>query len=112
MQTEVQFSIIYPSHTENDINEFEFFIRGMLSDDKRIISVLSVPKFDINGRVVKHLNFSVHSERLLETENILMIISRLTELENIVKDIDLSTEDAERMLKKLMVDIIDRYGKE
>ena len=112
MQTEVQFSIIYPSHTENDINEFEFFIRGILSDDKRIISVLSVPKFDINGRVVKHLNFSVYSERLLETENILMIISRLTELEDIVKDIELSTKDAEKRLKETMVMILDQFGKE
>ena len=83
-----------------------------MSDDKRIISVLSVPKFDINGRVVKHLNFSVYSERLLETENILMIISRLTELEDIVKDIELSTKDAEKRLKETMVMILDQFGKE
>jgi hypothetical protein len=41
-----------------------------------------------------------------------MLISQLTQLEDIVRDINLSTEDAEKMLKQLMVDIIDRYGKE
>lgn len=112
MQTELQFSIIYPSHTENDINKFDFFIRMMPGDDKNIISVLSVPKFSIDGRVVKHLHFCVQSEYSLESQNILMLISQLIQLEDIVKDINLSSEDAEKMLKKLMVDIIDKYGKE
>ena len=57
MKTEIQFSIIYPSHTENDINKFEFFIRMAPADGKNIISVVSVPKFSIDGRVVKHLHF-------------------------------------------------------
>ena len=112
MQTELQFSIIYLANKENDINEFEFFIRGMLADDKRIISVLSVPKFTIDGETVKHLNFSVQSQHLLEAENILMIISRLANLENIVKDVNLSTEDAEKQLKETMVTILDQFGKE
>ena len=112
MQTELQFSIIYPSHTENDINKFDFFIRMMPADDKNIISVLAVPKFSIDGRVVKHLHFCVQSEHSLKSQNILMVISQLTQLEDIVKDINLSTEQAEEMLKKLMVDIIDRFGKE
>lgn len=107
MKTEIQFSIIYPSHTENDINKFEFFIRMAPADGKN-----SVPKFSIDGRVVKHLHFCVNSEQSLESQNILMIISQLVQLEEIVKDINLSTKDAEKMLKKLMVDIIDRYGKE
>ena len=79
---------------------------------KNIISVLSVPKFSIDGRVVKHLHFCVQSEYSLKSQNILMIISQLTQLEDIVKDINLTTEEAEKMLKQLMVDIIDRYGKE
>ena len=112
MQTEIQFSIIYPSHTENDINKFEFFIRMAPADGKNIISVVSVPKFSIDGRVVKHLHFCVKSEHSLKSENILMIISQLIQLENIVKDVALSTEEAEKQLKELMVDIIDRYGKE
>lgn len=112
MQTELQFSIIYPSHTENDINKFDFFIRMMPADEKNIISVLAVPKFSIDGRVVKHLHFCVQSEHSLESQNILMIISQLTQLEDIVKDINLTTEEAEKMLKQLMVDIIDRYGKD
>lgn len=99
-------------HTENDINNFDFFIRMMPGDDKNIISVLSVPKFSIDGRVVKHLHFCVQSEYSLESQNILMLISQLIQLEDIVKDINLSTKDAEKMLKKLMVDIIDKYGKE
>jgi len=112
MQTELQFSIIYPSHTENDINMFDFFIRMMPADGKNIISVLSIPKFSVDGRVVKHLHFCVQSEHSLKSQNILMVISQLTQLEDIVKDINLSTEQAEEILKKLMVDIIDRYGKE
>ena len=112
MKTEIQFSIIYPSHTENDINKFEFFIRMAPADGKNIISVVSVPKFSVDGRVVKHLHFCVNSEQSLESQNILMIISQLVQLEEIVKDINLSTKDSEKMLKKLMVDIIDRYGKE
>ena len=112
MQTELQFSIIYPAHKENDINMFEFFIRGMLADGKKIISVLAIPKFTIDGDEVKHLNFSVHSQHSLEAENILMIISRLAELENIVKDITLSTKEAENKLKETMVMILDQYGKE
>ena len=112
MQTELQFSIIYPSHTENDINKFDFFIRMMPSDGKNIISVLAVPKFSVDGRVVKHLHFCVQSEYSLKSQNILMVISQLTQLEDIVKDINLSTEQAEEILKKLMGDIIDRFGKE
>ena len=77
-----------------------------------IISVLSVPKFSVDGRVVKHLHFCVQSEHSLESQNILMLISQLTQLEDIVKDINLTTEEAEKILKQLMVDIIDRYGKE
>ena len=112
MQTELQFSIIYPSHTENDINKFDFFIRMMPADGKNIISVLAVPKFSVDGRVVKHLHFCVQSDYSLKSQNILMIISQLTQLEDIVKDINLTTEEAEKMLKQLMVDIIDRYGKD
>ena len=112
MQTELQFSIIYPSHAENDINKFDFYIRMMPAEDKNVISVLAVPKFSVDGRVVKHLHFCVQSEHSLKSQNILMVISQLTQLEDIVKDINLSTEQAEEILKKLMVDIIDRYGKE
>ena len=112
MKTEIQFSIIYPSHTENDINQFEFFIRMAPADGKNIISVVSVPKFSVDGRVVKHLHFCINSEQSLESQNILMIISQLVQLEEIVKDINLSTKDAENRLKELMVDIIDQYGKE
>ena len=36
----------------------------------------------------------------------------LKQLEEIVKDINLSTKDAENRLRELMVSIIDRYGKE
>ena len=82
------------------------------ADGKNIISVVSVPKFSVDGRVVKHLHFCINSEQSLESQNILMIISQLVQLEEIVKDINLLTKDAEKMLKKLMVDIIDRYGKE
>lgn len=82
------------------------------ADGKNIISVVSVPRFSIDGRVVKHLNFCVNSEYSLEAQNILMIISQLVQLEEIVKDINLSTEDTENRLKELMVSIIDRYGKE
>ena len=112
MQTEIQFSIIYPSHTENDINKFEFFIRMVPDDGKNIISVVPVPKSSIDGRVVKHFHFCVKSAHSLKSENILIIISQLIQLENIVKDVALSTEEAEKQLKELMVDIIDRYGKE
>ena len=97
MKTEIQFSIIYPSHTENDVNQFEFFIRMAPADGKNIISVL---------------HFCVNSEQSLESQNILMIISQLVQLEEIVKDINLSTKDAENRLRELMVSIIDRYGKE
>ncbi len=77
MQTELQFSIIYPSHAENDINKFDFFIRMMPTGGKNIISVLAVPKFSVDGRVVKHLHFCVQSEHSLKSQNILMVISQL-----------------------------------
>lgn len=39
MKTEIQFSIIYPSHTENDINQFEFFIRMAPADGKTLFQL-------------------------------------------------------------------------
>ena len=54
MQTELQVSVIYLAQEENDINEFDFFIRMIPTEDKNIVSVSAVPRFALDGKAVKH----------------------------------------------------------
>ena len=54
MQTELQLSVIYLSQEENDINEFDFFIRMIPTEERNIISVSVVPRFNLDGKVVKN----------------------------------------------------------
>ena len=49
MQTELQVSVIYLAQEENDINEFDFFIRMIPTEDKNIVSVSAVPRFALDG---------------------------------------------------------------
>lgn len=111
MQTELQFSIIYPSLIENDINDFDFFLRMISTDDKNIVSVVALPKYSIDNRIVHHIHFSIQTEKHLQSQNILAVIAQLKELENIVCNINLSTEDAEKQMKQLIVKTIEHYGK-
>ena len=112
MQTELQVSVIYLAQEENDINEFDFFIRMIPTEDKNIVSVSAVPRFSLDGKAVKHLRFSVASKEALYAFDVLQMISKLKELQTIVSDVNLTTADAEAKLKDLMLKAINQYGTE
>ena len=112
MQTELQVSVIYLAQEENDINEFDFFIRMIPTEDKNIVSVSAVPRFSLDGKTVKHLRFSVAAKEALHAFDVLQMISKLKELQTIVSDVNLSTADAEAKLKDLMLKAINQYGTE
>ena len=107
MQTELQFSIIYPSHTENDINNFDFFIRMIPTKDSNIVSVSVVPRFCLDGKTVKHIKFSVVSDEGLDATDVIQTLAQLKDLKEIVSDINLSTSDAEARLKELIQKVIN-----
>ncbi|MBE7059422.1 MAG: hypothetical protein E7389_01205 [Ruminococcaceae bacterium] len=112
MQTELQISVIYRSDEKNDINDFDFFIRMVPTEDKNIVSVNAVPRFSLNGKTVNHIKFSVSSGKRLNAYEVLSMISSLKELETIVNNTAIKTEDAENLLKELMSTQLEHFGKE
>ena len=112
MQTELQVSVIYLSQETNDIDEFDFFIRMIPTEDRNIVSVSAVPRFSLDGKLVKNIRLSVLATESLSAFDVLKMISQLKELKGIVSDVNLSAEDAEDMLKGLMKKALHLYGTE
>ena len=73
MNTELQFSVIYLSQENNDINDFDFFIRMIPTKDGNVVSVSVVPRFCLDGKIVKHIKFSVVADKIID---IFMLIYR------------------------------------
>lgn len=111
MKTELVFSVIYLADETNDINNFDFFVRMLPRENVNFIAVSVVPRFSLNNKLVKHLNFTVEAERQLSSYDVLTILAQLKELENIVKDISLGTDEAEEKLKGLMISKIKMFNK-
>lgn len=107
MQTELQLSVIYLSQEENDINEFDFFIRMIPTEERNIIYVSVVPRFNLDGKVVKNIRFSVISREGLYAFDVLNMLSELKELQNIISDITIPTQKAEEILKTKMIQALD-----
>lgn len=112
MQTELQISVIYLADEKNDINDFDFFIRMTKLEYKSIVSISAVPRFLLNEKVVKHIRFSVSSEKNLNAYEVLSMIAELKELESIVSNTDLNAEAGEKLLKELMLEQLKSFGKE
>lgn len=112
MKTELQVSVIYLKDDANDINEFDFFIRMFPVDSKKCISINVVPRFSIDDKTVKHIQFSVNTEKDLNAYDIMRIIAQLKELEWIVCDKDLTAKYAQSYLKELMLKQIENYSKD
>lgn len=111
MKTELQISVIYLAKEENDINDFDFYIRMFPAEDKNIVSVSAVPRYSLNGKTVKHIKFAVQSNRYLNAYEVLEMIANLKELESIVRSVELSAEDAQKRLMNLMLEQINRFGR-
>ena len=112
MPTEIKISVIYLADEKNDINDFDFFIRMVPTENKGIVSVNAVPRFSLNGKTVNHIRFSVSSGKRLNAYEVLSMISSLKELEKVVNNTNIKTEDAENLLKELMSSQIEHFGKE
>ena len=112
MKTELQISVIYLAKEENDINNFDFYIRMFPAEDKTIVSVCVVPRYSLNGKTVKHIRFSVRSDCSLNADEVLIIIADLKELEIIVSNVELSAEKAQKHLMNLMTEHLRRFGKD
>ena len=107
MNTELQFSVIYLSQENNDINDFDFFIRMIATKDGNIVSVRVVPRFCIDGKIVKHIKFSFVSDEGLDATDVIQTLAQLKDLKEIVSDENLSTSDAEARLKELIQKVIN-----
>lgn len=107
MNTELQFSVIYLSQEDNDINDFDFFIRMIPTKDGNIVSVSVVPRFCLDGKTVKHIKFSVVSDEGLDAADVIQTLAQLKDLKEIVSDKNLSTQDAEARLKDLIQKVIN-----
>lgn len=112
MKTELQVSVIYLKDEANDINEFDFFIKMFPIDSRKCISVSAMPRFSINEKMVKHIQFSINTEKDLNAYDVMHVISQLKELEWIVCDKDLTAKDAQTHLKEMMKKQIDNYSKD
>lgn len=112
MKTELQVSVIYLKDDANDINEFDFFIRMVPVDGKKCISVSALPRFSINEKTVKHIQFSVNTEKNLNAYDVMRVIAQLKELEWIVCDKDLTAKDAQTHLMETMKKQIENYSKD
>ncbi len=104
MATEVQFSVIYDGEETNDINEFDFFIRMIPKEDVGCITVTAVPRYSLDEKKVKHINFVLTSERQIAAYEVMALLAELKELEHIVQDVNLSAEEAEKRLKQNMLE--------
>ena len=109
MNTELQFSVIYLSQDNNDINDFDFFIRMIPTKDRNIVSVSVVPRFYLDGKTVKHIKFSVVSDEGLDATDVIQTLAQLKDLKEIVSDKNLSTSDAEARLKDLIQKVINPW---
>ena len=87
MQTELQVSVVYLSQETNDIDEFDFFIRMIPTEDRNIVSVSAVPRFSLDGKLVKNIRLSVLATESLSAFDVLKMISQLKELKGIVSDV-------------------------
>ncbi len=112
MQTELQFSVIYLAQEKNDVNNFDFFIRMIPTEDKNTVSLVSIPRYSLDGKMVKHIKFSVSTDKELYAYDILSIIAELKELETIVCDIQMSAAEAEARLKQLMLTRMEQFRRE
>lgn len=112
MKTELQVSVIYLKDEANDINEFDFFIKMFPIDSRKCISVSAMPRFSINEKMVKHIQFSINTEKDLNAYDVMHVIAQLKELEWIVCDKDLTAKDAQTHLKEMMKKQIDNYSKD
>ena len=112
MKTELQVSVIYLKDDANDINEFDFFIRMFPVEDKKCISVSAMPRFSINEKMVKHIQFSINTVKDLNAYDVMRVIAQLKELEWIVCDKDLATEDAQTHLMEMMKKQVESYSKD
>lgn len=104
MATEVQFSVIYAGEETNDINEFDFFIRMIPKEDVGCITVTAVPRYSLDEKKVKHINFVLISERQIAAYEVMALLAELKELEHIVQDVNLTAEEAEKRLKQNMLE--------
>ena len=102
--TEVQFSVIYAGEETNDINEFDFFIRMIPKEDVGCITVTAVPRYSLDKKKVKHINFALTSERQIAAYEVMALLAELKELEHIVQDVNLPAEEAEKRLKQNMLE--------
>ena len=107
MNTELQFSVIYLSQEDNDINDFDFFIRMIPTKDSNVVSVSVVPRFCLDGKTVKHIKFSVVSDEGLDATDVIQTLAQLKDLKEIVSDKNLSTSGAEARLKELIQKVIN-----
>lgn len=82
------------------------------AEDYSILSVCVVPRYSLNGKTVKHIRFSVKSDRSLNADEVLFMIADLKELEIIVSSVELSAESAQKHLMNLMLEHIRRFGKD
>jgi len=107
LNTELQFSVIYLSQENNDINDFDFFIRMIPTKDGNVVSVSVVPRFCLDGKIVKHIKFSVVADKIIDATDVIQTLAQLKDLKEIVSDINLSTSDAEARLKDLIEKVIN-----
>ena len=112
MKTELQVSVIYLKDDTNDINDFDFFIRMFPVESKKCISLSAMPRFSIDNKTVKHIQFSVNTEKDLNAYDVMRVIAQLKELEWIVCDKDLTAKDAQTHLTEMMKKQIDKYSKD
>ena len=112
MKTELQVSVIYLKDDANDINEFDFFIKMFPVDDKKCISISAMPRFSINEKMVKHIQFAVNTEKDLNAYDVMRVIAQLKELEWIVGDNALTATDAQTHLTEMMIKQIENYSKD
>lgn len=111
MKSELQISVIYLKDDANDINEFDFFLRMIPVDGRKCISVSAMPRFSLNEKMVKHIQFSVTTEKDLNAYDVMRVVAQLKDLEWIVCDKDLNAKDAQTHLKEMMKHQIENYPK-
>ncbi len=108
----MQFSVIYAGEETNDINEFDFFIRMIPKEDVSCITITAVPRYSLDEKKVKHINFVLTSDKQFAAYEVMALLAELKELKQIVQDVNLSAKDAESKLKSSMLEklnIFDEY---
>ncbi len=111
MKTELQFSVIYLAQDENDVNQFDFFIRTIPAEDKNVISVVAVPRYSLDGKVIKHINFKIMTKELYAYD-VLAVIAKLKLLEEILSNPCITTQEAETLLKEQMLIALEQIKKD